>query len=459
MDEGTEGFEKEVGEIKTLKIEVMDTRVTEKGTEQERLNADQINKLNERIKTDKIQENLAEYENFLGPYTKHKVSEEFKVNVRYGKNIGGEVRDGVLSVDMLSPQEFQAFDKLVETGKKIDEETDEIKYFFDILNAVGTTYSEVALGSMASTVMHESEHMIIDSQPGSQLDKGFKQATDIKNDEGGHTLSLLDEGLTYAFQFAKDDENDLNKRLFKEKQKLITEGKFSPERKGYLADSRERLGEVLRPKMEEYLKDGKQIDKEFLEFAGAQMKNKEIVDVEKYLVVSKLERSLRGVDCRTEQWNNFESREFDNPTEILEKLVIEGYCFHGSSRKVDGDIEPQQANDLIKESGNENAVYMTINPLLAEFTGLYGGAEGVIKRENSCHMEINDGKISYSGESRFAVNDPDKGAKEGYVYVFDRKTSGFEEINGEILSKRKIEPLMVIKIKREDFIPEVKMID
>jgi hypothetical protein len=133
----------ETMEKQTSKIEVTDTRVAETGSEQERLNTEQIGKLNERIKVNKIPENLTEYKNLLGLYAKDEAPEKFEVNVRYGKNISGEVRDGALSVDILSPQEFQAFDKLVETGKKIDEETDETKYFFDTLHTVGTTYSEV----------------------------------------------------------------------------------------------------------------------------------------------------------------------------------------------------------------------------------------------------------------------------------------------------------------------------
>ena len=174
---------------------------------------------------------------------------------------------------------------------------------------------------------------------------------------------------------------------------------------------------------------------------------------------TRLKEIVLGKEIKIEKWNNFEVREYDNPTAVLEKLAVEGYCFHGSSRRIEGNLEPQQATDLVKASGNEEAVYMTINPLLAEFAGLYGGVEGITKRENICHMEINDGKVSYPGESHFAVNDPGKGAQEGYIYVFDRKTPGFEEVNGEILSKRKIETLMVIKIKREDFKPEVKKID
>ena len=55
----------------------------------------------------------------------------------------------------------------------------------------------------------------------------------------------------------------------------------------------------------------------------------------------------------------------EDVTESLEDLAVRGYCFHGSSVKVDDILMPHQANDEIKESGNRKAVYFTKNPLLA----------------------------------------------------------------------------------------------
>jgi hypothetical protein len=440
MDEGTEGFEKEVGEIKTSKIEVKDMRGEKADALQER-------EFKAKLEGDKVEEKLTQFETFLGSYTKQKVTEGLKVNLVDGRFGSGEVVNGILSVNLPSSSEILAV-----------ENDNNSKQFLDVLTKAGTTYKEIAMISASSTTLHESEHMIIDSRPGSKLDEDFQRVTGINNDESGHTLSFLDEGIVYAFQLEKDSENDLIQRLEDEKPQID---------ENLTVVVRKQLGEILRSKVKEYVEGGKQIDEDFLKFAGEEMKK---LDIEKYVMEAedermmkqnraKLEKNLAEEKGIIEKWNNFESREFENPTEILEKLVIEGYCFHGSSRKIDGDLEPQKATDLIKESGNENAVYLTINPLLAEFAGLYGGAEGITNRENICHMEINDGKVSYPGESYFAVNDPDKGAREGYVYVFDRKTLGFEEINGEILSKRKSEPLMVIKIKREDFKPEVKKIN
>lgn len=428
MNDGINSLEKETSEKISSKVEVRDSRG-------EKANVVQEKDFKARLEKDNVEEKLIQFEIFLGKYIKQKVSEGLEINLASGPVGNGEVVDGVLSVNLPSQKEIDAV-----------QNDERAKPFLDVLTKAGTTYEEFSLTSASSTTMHESEHMIIDSRPGSQLEKDFKDNSEISNDEGGHTLSLLDEGITYAFQMENDSGNELFQKM--EADKPQSEDNFT-------VATRKRLGEALRGKVKSYVDEGEQIDGGLLKFAGEEMKK---LNIEKYVAVSKLERSLRGVECRTEQWNNFESREFNNPTEVLEKLAVEGYCFHGSSRKIDGDLLPQMATDTVKESGNREAVYMSINPLLAEFTGIYGGLEGITERENVCHMEINGGEVSYPGESRFAVNNPDLGVKEGYVYVFDRRTKGFEEINGEILSDKKIEPLMVIKIKREDFKPTVEKI-
>lgn len=148
----------------------------------------------------------------------------------------------------------------------------------------------------------------------------------------------------------------------------------------------------------------------------------------------------------------------EDVTGALEELAIKGFCFHGSSKLVNGPLTPQQAYDEVKESGNREAVYMTINPLLAEFTALYGGAD-VGQRKNSCAMTIDDGKVSYPGKQFFAVEKIEGIADIGYIYVFDKKTPGFEEANGEILSYMPIEPMFAIKIKKEDFKYPIEEID
>lgn len=134
----------------------------------------------------------------------------------------------------------------------------------------------------------------------------------------------------------------------------------------------------------------------------------------------------------------------------LEELTVRNYVFHGSSIKIEDKVVPQKASDEVKESGNRVAVYMTRNPLVALFTALCGGVD-VGKRANECYMEINDDKVTYPGKQYFAVEKPENISEIGYIYVFDGRTPGFEEINGEVLSYEAVEPMFAIKIKKAEF--------
>ncbi len=147
---------------------------------------------------------------------------------------------------------------------------------------------------------------------------------------------------------------------------------------------------------------------------------------------------------------DFAYYEISRPQNFLECAATKDFVFHGTSRRIEGNLKPYKANDMLKESGNREAVYMTRNPLLAEFTALTGGVD-VGRRQNSCNMAIENGVVSYPGEQRFGVENVDKVQNEGFVYIFDRKTQTDTEENGELMSYREIRPLAVIKIKRGDF--------
>lgn len=265
-----EGFEKlEGSEVKISKMEVKDSRGEKADTIQE-------GELKAKLESDKVEEKLTQFEDFIGKYTKQKVSEGLEINIVYGPVGTGEVVEGILKVNLPNSDEIEAVSK--------DEKS---KQFLDVLRDAGTTYEEVALASVSSTVLHESEHMIIDSRPDSELDKDFETNTGIENDEAGHILSLLDEGITYAFQMEKDSESELFKKL---------EGKKPQTEESYTIESRKKLGLALQPKVKEYLDGGKSIDDEFLKFAGELMKNKDIVDMEKYVTEAESERMERTID-------------------------------------------------------------------------------------------------------------------------------------------------------------------
>lgn len=141
--------------------------------------------------------------------------------------------------------------------------------------------------------------------------------------------------------------------------------------------------------------------------------------------------------------------ELKDPRAILEWACANGYIFHGSTRRVQGNLEPRKANDAVKESGNREAVYLTINPLLAMFTALTGGKDVGIRR-NKTYLEITDtGEVKYPKSPVFEVKNPDQVADEGFVYIFDQSQAD-EKTEGEYLAYKPIRPLTAIKIRRSD---------
>lgn len=269
MDEGTESSVIETGEIRTSKIEVVDSRGEMTDVIQEK-------EFKERLESDKVEEKLIQFETFLGDYTKQKVSEGLKINLVYGPIGSGEVVNGILTVNLPNSSE------IAETTNDPD-----AKQFLKVLTDAGTTYEEIAMISASSTTLHESEHMLIDSRHGSQLalDFGGPPPPNEKFhlDEGGHTLSLLDEGITYAFQLEKDSENELIQKL---------EGAKPQKDENITIMMRKQLGENLRQKVKEYIKDGIPLNEDFLEFARGEMKK---MDIEKYVEEAEREKLERKV--------------------------------------------------------------------------------------------------------------------------------------------------------------------
>ena len=165
----------------------------------------------------------------------------------------------------------------------------------------------------------------------------------------------------------------------------------------------------------------------------------------------KLIQKIRSVGVERNKKEGFEFYDVGGPQEFLEWACVNEYVFHGSSRVIEGNLEPREAIDDIKASGNRKAVYMTINPILAMFTALAGGKD-VGTRRNKVFLEITDqGVVRYPKPPEFAVGKPEEIANEGYVYIFDKVSQVDEETNGECLSYKPIKPLAIIRIKRVDF--------
>lgn len=69
-------------------------------------------------------------------------------------------------------------------------------------------------------------------------------------------------------------------------------------------------------------------------------------------------------------------------------------------------------------------------------------------------MNINNGVITYP-QIDLKVGELQKVAPEGYVYIFNENQSN-EHVSGEYLAYRPTTPIIVIKIKKEDFEYSIK---
>lgn len=170
-------------------------------------------------------------------------------------------------------------------------------------------------------------------------------------------------------------------------------------------------------------------------------------EIEKILAKHSVEQK-RGKD-------GFEYVECSEPLKLIEDLARSGdWLMHGTTRRIVGDLEPRQARDDIKESGNRKAVYLTRNPVLVMFTALTGGTSG--ERKNKIGWEIDN----QTGEFRYpvvelGVADMNQVKDEGYVYV-GRNGLNIAYENGEYVSPDPVKPELLIKIKKDQFKFEVK---
>jgi hypothetical protein len=365
MDDVTGGFEAEMMENNVPKMEVVEkqtAKIEVRVAQGERI-VDEIQRQNieRKLDEDGVGEKLIQFENLLGPsYTKQKASEGQTVNLKYGKEGNGEVVDGVLSVDLPDSDEIKA---------TVNDERS--KKFLDVLAKAGTTYENFVATVTTSTVLHESEHMIIDSKPGSQLAIDFENAQPldqkIELDENGHVLSLLDEGITYAFQIGKDNGNELFQKL--EGDKPQVEDSFT-------IATRKKLGEALRGKVKEYVDGGEHINESFLKFAGDEMKK---LDIERYVKEAEYERTERILSGAAEKIVGKENsislitnKEIVAPTGDKKDYVsMSPYSWQtedGSWIIKDGEINPLTEKYADENKLNKISGEIILTSLAAEYT-------------------------------------------------------------------------------------------
>ncbi|MFZ3069135.1 MAG: hypothetical protein WA052_02345 [Microgenomates group bacterium] len=346
MDDAVGGFEIETTDNNTPKAEAVEkqtSKIEVKDGRGEKADVIQTAEFKTKLENDKVEEKLTQFENLVGKYTKQKVSEGFKINVVYGSAGNGEVVDGVLSVNLPTQNEID-----------IVQNDERAKPFLDVLTKAGTTYKEFSLALASSTTIHESEHMIIDSRPNSQLARDFESAQPLDQkiilDEAGHALSLLDEGITYAFQMEIDSGSELFQKL---------EGDKPPSEESFTISTRKRLGEILRPKLKEYIDNGNDIDGDFLKFAGEEMKK---LGIEKYVAEAENERREKMVWREAEPvLNDWEGRlasyEEKHRTQISKSLGIMAHLFgKNTPEKINVDLHYLARRDSSKGEPVSNLV-------------------------------------------------------------------------------------------------------
>jgi hypothetical protein len=225
-------------EIKKSGIEVTDSRKSP--------DANQAKNISEQIKTDSIIDSLQDSKKFLGKYST-KSPQELTINIVDGNLGEGTVKGTQIEIQMPS-------------------QTDAIRGIQKSLEPLFSDMSEQAAGELVlalatSTILHEGVHGIFDSTPSSKLAADYERVSETKN-TNGEVVTLLDEGITYAIQG----------RYAREVQPL---GSLAPrinEQDNPLVKKRKALGEKLKPKVNEYIDTGKEIDDEFLAFASQQIK-------------------------------------------------------------------------------------------------------------------------------------------------------------------------------------------
>ena len=128
---------------------------------------------------------------------------------------------------------------------------------------------------------------------------------------------------------------------------------------------------------------------------------------------------------------------------------------HGSSNRNIEILEPRQANDAIKISGNKKAIYGVTDPVLPIFYAIQDKKklQGIIKSGASENAET--GELEYEFKiSKDALES--KPWTRGVIYLFDKNQFSPErddngELSGEWVSEIPVRPVAKLEVGPEDF--------
>ena len=145
------------------------------------------------------------------------------------------------------------------------------------------------------------------------------------------------------------------------------------------------------------------------------------------------------------------------PKEDFLKFLVENknVLLHGSSSKNLDSLEPRQANDRVKKSGNKKAVYGVVDPVLPMFYAIQDRKkiQGIIESGIDTNQE--------TGESEYKFRMPKevldaKPWTRGVIYIFDKNQFHPEqddngEMSGEWTSDSLVKPIAKLEVGPEDF--------
>ena len=145
------------------------------------------------------------------------------------------------------------------------------------------------------------------------------------------------------------------------------------------------------------------------------------------------------------------------PKEDFLKFLAEekNVLLHGSPEKDIEALEPRQANDTVKTSGNKKAVYGVIDPVLPIFYAIQDKEKIKGPIQSGVSEDLETGELEYEFKiSKDALES--QPWKSGVVYVFDKnqfnpETDDDGELSGEWTSENPVKPLAKLEVGPEDF--------
>lgn len=227
-------------------IPIVDTR--------EQLFPEQTEALHKRLTEDNVDVALLQTRRFLGGYARQE-ARDLAIKIIPGEKIGtGQVTDRLIDMEMPTPTQ-------------IEEMRQQPHPAFGVL--ASKEYNTIVMASVASTVLHEGVHGLLDSRPDSQFATDLERISSITN-QYGQVATLLDEGLAYAIQGMHAPSIEPIGRLMPDANPTDS----------FIIQSRKVLGERLRPIIVEYMAQSKPLDSEFLAQAGEMLKQ---IDIDRYI--------------------------------------------------------------------------------------------------------------------------------------------------------------------------------